>query len=56
MDNNITKALWIGVVACCFFIAVVSIGITLLNQSIEIAQQQSAELSDIQPKSYLMPG
>lgn len=49
MDNNITKALWIGV-GVLFFIAVVSIGISLLNQSTEIAQQQAAELSDIQER------
>lgn len=49
MDNNITKALWIGV-GVLFFIAVVSIGISLLNQSTEIAQEQAAELSDIQER------
>ena len=49
MDNNITKALWIGV-GVLFFIAVVSIGISLLNQSTEIAQEQAAELSNIQKR------
>lgn len=49
MDNNINKALWIGI-GILFFVAVVSIGLSLLNQSTEIAQDQSRELSSIQQK------
>lgn len=47
MDNNINKALWLGV-GILFFIAVVSMGLGILNKSSEIAQLQSKELNKIQ--------
>ncbi len=47
MDNNIGKALWIGV-GILFFIAVVSLGLSMLDQGRSIAQDQSENLADIQ--------
>ncbi len=49
MDNNIGRALWIGV-GVLFFIAVVSIGLSMLDQGRSIAQDQSEKLSDIQKR------
>ncbi len=49
MDNNIGKALWIGV-GILFFVAVVSLGLSMLDQSRSIAQDQSEKLSDIQKR------
>lgn len=49
MDNNIGKALWIGV-GILFFIAVVSLGLSMLDQGRSIAQDQSDNLSDIQKR------
>ncbi len=49
MDNNIGRALWIGV-GILFFIAVVSLGLSMLDQGRSIAQDQSEKLSDIQKR------
>ncbi len=49
MDNNIGRALWIGI-GILFFIAVVSLGLTMLDQGRSIAQEQSDKLSDIQKR------
>ncbi len=49
MDNNIGKALWIGI-GILFFIAVVSLGLSMLDQGRGIAQQQSNNLSEIQQR------
>ncbi len=47
MDNNIGRALWIGI-GILFFIAVVSLGLSMLDQGRSIAQDQSENLADIQ--------
>jgi hypothetical protein len=49
MDNNIGKALWIGI-GILFFIAVVSLGLTLLDQGRGIAEQQSDQLTEVQKR------
>ncbi len=49
MDNNIGKALWIGI-GILFFIAVVSLGLSMLDQGRGIAQQQSDNLSEVQQR------
>ncbi len=49
MDNNIGKALWIGV-GILFFIAVVSLGLSLLDQGRGIAQEQSGNLAEMQKR------
>ncbi len=49
MDNNIGRALWIGI-GILFFIAVVSLGLSMLDQGRSIAQEQSEKLSDIQKR------
>jgi uncharacterized protein YuzE len=49
MDGNISKALWIGV-GVLFFIAVVSLGLSLLDQGKGIAQEQSLHLASVQKR------
>ncbi len=49
MDNNIGKALWIGV-GVLFFIAVVSLGLSMLDQGRGIVKEQSENLSMLQKK------
>lgn len=47
MDNNISKALWIGV-GILFFIGVVSLGLSLFNRGRDVTQKQSDSLSDLE--------
>lgn len=47
MDGNISRALWIGV-GILFFIAVVTLGIGLLDQGKAIADQQTDNLAKVQ--------
>lgn len=49
MDGNIGRALWIGI-GVLFFIAVVSLGLSLLDQGRSIAQEQSTQLADVQKR------
>lgn len=49
MDGNIGRALWIGI-GVLFFIAVVSLGLALLDQGRDIAQEQSSQLADFQQR------
>lgn len=49
MDGNIGRALWIGI-GVLFFIAVVSLGLSLLDQGRNIAQEQSEQLTDFQQR------
>lgn len=49
MDNNIGKALWIGI-GVLFFIAVVSLGLAMLDQGRGIAQEQSKNLAEVQKR------
>lgn len=47
MDNNISKALWIGV-GILFFIGVVSLGLSLFNRGRDVTQKQSDSLTDLE--------
>lgn len=49
MDGNIGRALWIGI-GVLFFIAVVSLGLSLLDQGRDIANEQSSQLAEVQKK------
>lgn len=49
MDGNIGRALWIGI-GVLFFIAVVSLGLQLLDQGRDIAQEQSSQLAAVQQR------
>ncbi len=46
MDQNIQKALWLGV-GILFFITVVSIGLFLLNQGKGLANEAGKQLTDV---------
>lgn len=47
MDNNISKALWIGV-GILFFIGVVTLGLTLFNKGRDVAEKQTDSLSSLE--------
>ncbi len=49
MDGNIGRALWIGI-GVLFFIAVVSLGLSLLDQGRDIASEQSTQLAEVQQR------
>ncbi len=46
MDNNIIKALWLGV-GVLFFIGVVSLGITLFNQGKDVMKGQGDDMENV---------
>lgn len=47
MDNNISKALWIGI-GILFFIGVVSLGLGIFNKGKNVANQQSETLGELE--------
>ncbi len=47
MDNNITKALWLGV-GILFFIGVVTLGLNMFNKGKSAATEQSKNLSELE--------
>lgn len=47
MDNNISKALWIGI-GILFFIGVVSLGLGIFNKGKSVANHQSDALGDLE--------
>ncbi len=47
MDNNISKALWIGI-GILFFIGVVSLGLSIFNKGKAVASHQNEALGDLE--------
>ncbi len=47
MDNNISKALWIGI-GVLFFIGVVSLGLSIYNKGKDVAMKQSESLNGLE--------
>ncbi len=47
MDNNISKALWIGI-GILFFIGVVSLGLSIFNRGKSVANHQNEALGDLE--------
>ncbi len=47
MDNNISKALWIGI-GILFFIGVVSLGLSIFNRGKAVANHQNEALGDLE--------
>ncbi len=47
MDNNITKALWLGI-GVLFFVGVVSLGLNVFNKGKSAANEQANNLSELE--------
>ncbi len=47
MDNNISKALWIGI-GILFFIGVVSLGLSIFNKGKSVANHQQEAIGDLE--------